>query len=124
MHLFDVRVRPEAGGVVLANTRYGERGALIRRVELEIKAAGPVGIDTVTLTTRVAIHFGIDRQTRQDLFRVRKDTVGWVVRYLKSKGLVEALHASRGSHAPSVWCSTRPPSLDELAQLAALPFRP
>ncbi|MGH6639164.1 MAG: hypothetical protein ACREBY_11270 [Polaromonas sp.] len=103
MALFDARVRPDAAGVVLAHDKYGERGALIKRVEFEIRAAGASGVDTLTLANRIAVYFGFAFETKKEFTKFCQDTVGSTVRDLKNKGSIEALFASRGGHVPSVW---------------------
>lgn len=120
MRIFDANVRPDAGGVVRAHAgKYGAHGGLTRCVVDEIKSAGPNGIDTVTLSTRVAIRCNVDLPTKKDLSKFKKDTMGWVVRDLKTKGLIEAVHLSRGGHVPSIWRWKLLPSVGELAKQAA-----
>ena len=116
MALFDETVRPDAGGVVRAQTEtYKAHGGLTCCVEDELKSAGPKGIDTVTLSIRVAIRCHVDLPTKKDLSKYRKDTIGGVVRSLREKGLVEPLFQSRGGHIPSIWCWKTLPSLADLA---------
>lgn len=87
----DGRVAPTAGGVVRANTRYGERGALTRHIVQLLQAATPEALDTVDITHRCAVHFGVAFDSRAAFNAFRSDNIGYVLRMLCRTGRVELL---------------------------------
>lgn len=53
----DSRVRPDAGGIVRAHTRYGARGALTDFIVLQLEQAAPAFLDTPEITHLCAVYF-------------------------------------------------------------------
>lgn len=103
MGMFAPQLDPEAGGTVRAIAgRYGPRGGLSAFVLNQVLAAGPVGIDSKTIRERAGVHFKVpfDTASQQQRF---KDTVGWTLRDLFQRKLVEVASDSRGGHRPKVW---------------------
>lgn len=99
----DGRVAPTAGGVVRANTRYGERGALTRHIVQLLQAATPEALDTVDITHRCAVHFGVAFDSRAAFNAFRSDNIGYVLRMLCRTGRVELLGRGAGRYAPNLW---------------------
>lgn len=125
MRLFDSTVRPDAGGIVNAHAgKYGVHGGLTRYVEEEMKAAGRQGIDNITLASRTAVRFQVDLPTRKDLRKYKQNTLGPILRDLRSKKLIELVFASPGGRVPSVWRWKTAPSLADIAMQARLQSAP
>lgn len=103
MALVDHRVNPAALGAVKATAeRYEGWGGLTRFIESEICTAGTAGIDSVQLTLRAACRFSILLESTRDQSRYR-DSVTWILRDLRKKGVIENVYISRGGHKPSIW---------------------
>ncbi len=103
MALTDDRINPEALGAVKATAeRYGGWGGLTQFLDAEIRAAGPTGIDSNQLTLRAACKFAIPLDGSKDFGRY-KDTVGWILRMLRKRRVIESVYASRGGHKPAIW---------------------
>ena len=107
--LLDDRVCPEASGVVRAwANRYGPRGGLKEFLLWQLDRAGEQGIDTVTLTKRVAERFGLPIGTPRQFRMLRQDQVGRALRRLKADDLAETvLQSTGGGRTPSVWRAKR-----------------
>ena len=82
--------------------RYGGWGGLTQFLDAEIRAAGPTGIDSNQLTLRAACKFAIPLDGSKDFGRY-KDTVGWILRMLRKRRVIESVYASRGGHKPAIW---------------------
>lgn len=121
MALFDSRLDPAAGGMVRATAgRYGPRGGLIRFVLEQLVAAGPAGLDSRSIRERASVHFNVqvDTAAQRDSFR---DTVGWTLRDLFQRKLIEVVSDSRGGRRPKVWrIAAGPTFADLLAQQEAV----
>lgn len=106
----DECVAPTAGGVVRANARYGERGALTRFIVQLLQEAAPGARDTVDIAHRCAVHFGLTFDSRAAFNAFRSDTVGYVLRMLRRTGRAELLGRGVGRYAPNRWRWTSPES--------------
>lgn len=120
MGLLDSRVRPDAAGVVHAwKDKYGPRGMFKGFILQELQVAGPSGIDTVSLALSTAACFEVAFESKKAFTEFRRNVVLGTLRRLETDGVIEALVANRGGHAPSVWRLKPLPSLGELARLSA-----
>ena len=116
MALFEPRLDPGAGGVVHATTvRYGSHGGLTRFLLTQVQEAGPTGVDATQLAIRAASKFGVDIASWQDL-RTYQQTVGWALRALKKRRLVEVVLPIRRGPYPLTW---RVPSQITLEDMTA-----
>jgi len=111
----DNRVRPDAGGIVRANTRYGARGALTHFIVLQLEQATPAFLDTLEIAHRCAAHFGFAFETAQDFCEFKDDRVWRALRTLRDAGRIESQRQT-AHNAPALWRLKLPASsLEALA---------
>lgn len=82
----DSRVRPDAGGLVRAQTKYGARGALTDFIVLQLEQAAPDFVDTVEITHLCAARFGFAFATAGEFSEFRKNNVWRALRNLSDAG--------------------------------------
>lgn len=117
MAQLDERVAPTAGGVVRANTRYGERGALTRFVTQLLQGAAPGALNTVDIAHQCAVRFGLTFDSRAAFYAFQSDNVGFVLRWLCRTGRIDSIGRAGGPRAPKCWRWKGPKS--SLAALVA-----
>lgn len=114
----DNRVRPDAGGIVRAHTRYGARGALTDFIVLQLEQAAPAFLDTPEITHLCAVRFGFVFESAPEFSEFKHNNVRRALRTLRDAGRIES-RRQPGHKAPTLWRLKLPAS--SLEALASLP---